>query len=87
MTKPPLQMRQWAWAQRLLLATIADDPHAAAIVAAELGDCPHCWQLVACYATRLAANGWFHVTDNDAVIELLQGGIQYALDRLAEDTA
>lgn len=81
---PVVHMQHWAWAQRLLLAQVTDDADGAEIVAGEIGDCPHCWQPVARYATRLAANGWFHVADNDAVIELLQGGIGYALDRIEE---
>jgi hypothetical protein len=80
-------MRHWSWAQRLLLAEITRDSDAAELVAAEIGDCPGCWRLVATYTTRLAANGWFHVGDNDAVIELILGGIGYALDRLDEETA
>ena len=82
-----LQMRQWAWARRLLLARITNDADATKLVDDEIGDCPHCWRLVACYAVRLAANGWFHAADNDAVVASLLAGIGYALDQLEEEGA
>jgi hypothetical protein len=79
-------MRHWSWAQRLLLAELTRDTDGARLVADEIGNCPHCWRLVARYAVRLAANGWFHADDEGAIVESLQSGIGYALDQL-EDTA
>lgn len=87
-TPPPglLHPQQWSWAQRLLLAEITGDTDAAELVADEIGDCVGCWRIVAGHATRLAANGWFHVSDEDALIDLLCNGISYTLDRLDQES-
>jgi hypothetical protein len=80
-----LWMRHWAWTQRLLLAQLTGDAVATELVIDEVGDCPHCWRLVAAYAVGLAADGWFSVGDNDAIIDSLCAGIGYALDRLDQE--
>jgi hypothetical protein len=72
----------WSWALRLLLAYLTGHPDSAGFVADEIGDCARCWEIVALYTARLAADGWFSVDDHDAVIDSLCNGIAHSLDRL-----
>ena len=72
----------WSWAQRLLLAYLTGYPDSAGFVADEIGDCARCWEIVALYAARLAADGWFHAGDNDAIVDSLCNGIAHSLDQL-----
>jgi hypothetical protein len=72
-----------ALAGRLILSCLTDDVHARDVMAAEIGDCAHCWRAI---AEQLAET----ITDNlkgelgtDLAIAQTQADIAYDLDWLA----
>jgi hypothetical protein len=75
----PLSTQHWAWAHRLVLTAYTRDADMTQLVNDEIGDCGHCWRLVAHYAAMLA----FLTTsqaDCQTHIDDLFGGLEFALD-------
>jgi hypothetical protein len=74
-----LSTPHWVWAHRVLLGAINRDADAAQLLAAEIGDCPDCWRLVAGY-TAVLADLHTRPSDREATVNSLLGSIQFALD-------
>lgn len=74
-----LQTQHWLWAHRLTLAHYTRDADMTEFLNNEIGDCPHCWRLVAHYAALLAT---LHTgpAERDATVNSLFGSLEFALD-------
>jgi len=62
-----------------LLAGFTRDADMAELVTNEIGNCPHCWRLVAHYTALLAVLNT-RPAERDATVSSLFGSIEFALD-------
>jgi hypothetical protein len=72
-----------AFASRLILAQLTGDEHATEVIITEVGNCPHCWEIVAELLAELAA---LYMEDSfglDKAIRYTEGDIACNLDMLA----
>lgn len=72
-----------ALAYRLILAELNSDEHAADTIAAEIGDCPHCWRIIAEDLAETAAVNAVLLDGPDEAIASTEKSIIHALDWLA----
>ncbi|MGO9350833.1 MAG: hypothetical protein ACLP3C_08405 [Mycobacterium sp.] len=77
-------------AERLILANLNDDDeeaiskHAEDTIAAEVGDCPHCWRIIAEYLASAAATYLSGHLGLDEAISHVEQNVADALDGQAE---
>jgi len=75
-------LRHNVFGERLVLAHLAGDGDAVDIVAAEIGDCVHCWRAVAELLAECAANALEETVGLDKAIAHAEGCIASDLDWL-----
>jgi hypothetical protein len=71
-----------ALASRLILSCLTDDMLARDVIGAEIGDCPHCWRVIAEHLAELITENLLSEFETDEAIAQTQANIAHDLDWL-----